>query len=132
VTLAALSWHSSAAFTSERALWAQAQRVAPTLPDPWIHGAMAVLNAGDPREAGRWREAEQLLDRARSVVSSQSFTEQQWARDAIKATTAVIRMRQGRLLEASALMQDAKPDTARGRLCAHFRSVCALAASSGS
>lgn len=125
--LALLSFTQSAVWRSEVAVWQQAQAVAPTLPDPWIHGAQAVLDApGDLRDPARWSVAEGWLDRAESTVPAQGPTERAWARDAIDATRAVIRMRQGRLVDAAILMASGPPASARGVLCAHFRGICAL------
>lgn len=129
-----LAWRSAVVSTrwqSELAVWEAAQLAAPTLPDPWVHGAMALLDVpGDPRDPIRLDTAEQWLTRATKQIWRQPTPEQAWARDAIAATTAVIRMRQGRLREAAALMSGAMVQTARGELCRHFASVCALADSS--
>lgn len=131
--LAGRSFAQSAVWLSEDALWRNAHTVAPGMPDPWIHGAMAVLDApGDPRDGHRLADAEHLLTHARAAIGRQPPAEQRWAHDALAATEAVIRMRQGRLLEASRLMQGGMAASARGQLCAHFRAVCALAASSSS
>ena len=121
MVLALLSLSQTAHLSSESAVWAQAQRIAPTLPDPWIHGAMDAVERGDRSQAAAW------LLTARSRVAGQSAAEQSWARDAIDATQAVIYMREGRLREAANLIAGAPDQTARGQLCLHFRSVCALA-----
>ena len=133
VALALLSWSHSAAWTSEAAVWQRAQQVSPTLPDPWIWGARALLDApGDRRDVERFATAEGWLRQARAAVPQQSPLEQRWALDAIAATTAAIRLRQGRLFEAGQWMRGGMPLSARGRLCARFPSVCALPALSGS
>lgn len=119
--LALLSLSQTAHLASESAVWAQAQRIAPTVPDAWIHGAMAALDRGEFGLASIW------LREARDRVPQQSPREHAWATDAIDATQAVIYMREGRLRDAAQLMAGAPIQTARGELCTHFRSVCALA-----
>lgn len=130
--LVALSSHQGARWSSDLALWTSAQAVAPQLPDPWVHGAMALIAIGDPRDPHRLQEADAWLTHAAQLSARQPPPEQAWAADAIAATRAVIRMRQGRLREAAIVMANAPEYSARGRLCRHFRSVCALGPSSGS
>ena len=78
------------------------------------------------RDPERLAVAEGFLDRAAALGPHQSVTEQAWTRDSVDALRAVIRMRQGRLVEAAILMASGGPNSSRGRLCAHYRSVCAL------
>lgn len=130
--LAWLSFTASATWTSPVGVWMQAQRVAPGRPDPWIHGALALLDApGDLRDA-RLTTAETWLHHAARAVPRQTAAEQRWAQDAMAAGLALVRMRQGRLIEASQAMQGGVRYSARWVVCQQAPSVCALAGSSGS
>lgn len=98
-----------------------AAHVAPSSPVPWINLALLAVQRGD------LLGAERLLAEATTRADRQAATERVWANDEIAAARALVRMRQGRLREAAMLMHGALPATARGELCRHYASVCALA-----
>jgi len=126
VTLALLTAWQTAPFRSETALWTQASRIAPTSPWPWV-------NLADERTRARdLVTAERYLDRARQAARTHpTRVVPLWgADDVIAAQLAVIRMQQGRLHEAAALMAGAPLVSARGELCSRYPAICALSASS--
>jgi Flp pilus assembly protein TadD len=126
LALACLTYHQTGVWTSDERLWTQAAHVAPSMPRPLINLALVRLRAGD------LDGAERDLRRAAVLAEAQPTGERLWAMDVIAATRAQVLMQHGRFREASALIYGARPATARGKVCSHFRTVCELAANSAS
>ena len=124
IVLAALSWLQTAPWSSEAAVWTQASQIAPGSPWPWVNMAYLRTMARDP--AG----AEAFLQRATMAARTQPARIRDarlWgATDVIAAQLALVRMQQGRLSEASTLMQSPYVDSARGELCQRYPAICAL------
>lgn len=119
VVLAGLSFWQSSHWASPVDLWENALAVAPNVPRPWINLASLAMDRRDDAEG------ERLLTAAMDAMPSRSKAEQDWTIDLVWANLALIRLRQGRLAEASALVNHAPYESARWQVCKAVKAICA-------
>jgi ATP/maltotriose-dependent transcriptional regulator MalT len=119
--LAWLTYRQTDVWGSDGALWTSAHAAASQMPRPWIALARVAWRDGD------LATAETRLARARATVARQDPLERAWALDQITAITVGIRLQQGRVREAGALMRGSTPSYETWVLCQHYAAICALA-----
>ncbi len=114
------TWQQSDTWSSSLALWSNAMHVAPKEPLPIINLAGQLMNVR------AYAPAEPLLVMAYSLSQQRSAAERLKSDDLIWANMGIIRLRQGRILEArNYLAGGTDPTSARSLVCQQFHGLCA-------
>lgn len=116
--LAPLTSRQLPVWQSQDALWAQAARVSPEAPRPLVNLAIGRMAVGEYEAATRF------LDAAERLADDRPARDRDITRDLVAANRAVMRIREGRLQEARALVAGAPALSARWVVCQRAPGIC--------